>query len=246
MIDLFTIDPASLPIAFLVFTGMVALAVANMLLRTFRGGGAIFALLGLGGWLGVVGALNWLGFLSDPNRRPPGMALLAGPVFALAILVATLPWTGRRLASSISLGSLIGFQAFRVGVEFTVNELHGEGLVPRLLTLPGGNFEFLIALSAPIAAWIATRGPGGRRLALAWNVAGLVSLANVGVRAVLSTPGPLNLLHAEIPNVAFGMFPYGLIPCFMAPLAVGLHLLSMRALRLAARMPYGPSTQFAA
>ncbi len=240
------IDPSNLSLVFLVFTGLVVVAVASMLLRTFRAGGAIFALLGLGVWLGFVGALNWFGFLSDPNQRPPGMAVVAGPVFTLVILIAALPSTGRRLASSIPLGTLIGFQVYRVGVEFTVNELHGQGLVPRLLTLAGGNFEFLIALSAPVVAWIATRGLAGRRLALVWNVVGLLSLANVGVRAVLSTPGPLNLLHAEIPNVAFGMFPYGLIPCFMAPLAVGFHLLSIRALRAASRMPYGQSTQFAA
>lgn len=60
---------------------------------------------------------------------------------------------------------------------------------------------------------------------------GLLSLANVAVRSVLTAPGPLNLVHTEVPNLAFGNFPFGLIPGFMAPLALALHVLALRAPR---------------
>ena len=67
------------------------------------------------------------------------------------------------------------------------------------------------------------------RLALAWNVLGLLSLTNVVIRAVLTAPGPFNLIHAEVPNRMFGTFPFLFIPGFFVPLAVVLHVLAIRA-----------------
>jgi hypothetical protein len=83
-------------------------------------------------------------------------------------------------------------------------------------------------LSAPIIAWIATRGRLGLRLAMGWNVLGLLSLANAAASAVLT--GPLKLISTEVPNVAMGIFPYAFIPGFLAPLAVTLHVLAIRAI----------------
>ena len=221
----------SLSAAFLIYAGLTAAVVAGMLLRTFRGGRGALAICIVALWLGYAGAFSWFGLLSDPNMRPPGMALLAAPVCIGLILIVALP-AGRRLAATLPVALLIGFQVFRVGAELTINALHHQGLAPELLTLPGGNVELLVALSAPIFAWIATRGTIGRRMAYAWNVVGLLSIFNVVARSVLSTPGPLNLIHAEVPNLAFASFPFGLIPGFLAPLAFATHLLIFRALRL--------------
>jgi len=77
----------------------------------------------------------------------------------------------------------------------------------------------------------ALAGPG-LRLALAWTVLGLLALANVAVRSALTAPGPLNLIHAEVPNLALGTFPFMFIPGFFAPLAVVLHVLAIRSLRV--------------
>jgi hypothetical protein len=75
----------------------------------------------------------------------------------------------------------------------------------------------------------------GLRLALAWNVLGLLSLANVVTRAVVTTPGPFNLIHAEVPKLMFGTFPYMFIPGFFVPLAVVLHVMAIRAIGSLAR-----------
>ncbi|HEY4080154.1 MAG TPA: hypothetical protein VGM81_05615 [Burkholderiaceae bacterium] len=231
------IDATALPSMFLAYVGLVAAVVAGLLARAFQGRAREGAMLGLVIWLAYVGAFSGLGWLRDPGLRPPGMLLLVAPVFtALVLIVGVLP-TGKRLAAALPLAALIGFQVFRVGVELALSELHAQGLAPRLLTLAGGNVEILIGLSAPLIAWLATRGTRGRRIALLWNGLGLLSLINVAARAVLSAPGPLNLLHTEVPNVAFGFFPYGFIPGFMAPLAFATHMLTFRVLRSAARQP---------
>ena len=153
---------------------------------------------------------------------------------------------GGYLAASLPLGLIFALQSFRIGVELTLSSLHDVGLTTRLMTLAGGNVEILIGFSAPLIALIATRGTAvGRRVALVWNVVGLLSLLNVATRAVLTAPGPLNLIHAELPNVAMGMFPFSYIPGFMAPLAMMLHVLAFRALRAANTPAAATSLRFA-
>jgi len=61
-------------------------------------------------------------------------------------------------------------------------------------------------------------------------VLGLLALTNVVIRAVLTSPGPLHLIHAEVPNQMFGTFPFLFIPGFFVPLAVVLHVLAISAL----------------
>jgi hypothetical protein len=50
------------------------------------------------------------------------------------------------------------------------------------------------------------------KLSLAWNALGLLSLTNVVIRAVLTAPGPFNLIHAEVPNRIIGKAPFIFIP----------------------------------
>jgi hypothetical protein len=185
-------------------------------------------------WLGYAATLGYGGVVGNTNLPIPGIVLLLAPIILSIALVIGRSSVGRQLASQIPLSLLIGFQAFRIGVEFTLHRLWELGSVPKIMTFEGGNVEILIGFSAPLIALISTRGSGGRRIAFAWNVIGLVSLLNVATRAVLTAPGPLNLIHGETLNTALGTFPFTFIPGFMAPLAMMLHVLTFRAVRLQA------------
>ncbi len=124
------------------------------------------------------------------------------PVVAFLVLfmVRVGSFAGARVALAFPLWVLIGTQAFRVGVELFIHQLWMDGLVPKMLTFAGANVDIYIGASAPLIAWLSRHGWRGQRLALFWNVLGLLSLANVVARAVLTAPGPLNLIHAEVPN----------------------------------------------
>src|SRR5260370_39798282 len=98
------------------------------------------------------------------------------------------------------------------------------------MALGGANVDLYIAAAGAVIAWLSTRGRMGLKLALVWNLLGLLALTNVVIRAVLTAPGPFNLIHAEVPNRLFGTFPFLLIPGFFVPLAVVLHLLAIRAI----------------
>ena len=45
-----------------------------------------------------------------------------------------------------------------------------------------------------------------------------------------TAPGPLNFIHAEVPNRMIGTYPFMFIPGFFVPLAVVLHVLAIRAI----------------
>ncbi len=216
---------------FLGYLAFMATLVAAVLVRYLPKTALLPVLGGFAAWLAYAGGLGYLGVIGDQSLGVPGPALLVVPVFTfVALFVARSP-TAKHAALSIPLWILLGAQTFRVGVELFLHRLWLDGMAPRMLTYAGANFDMIVGLSAPIAAWAYWRGRIGERAALAWNIAGLAMLANVALRATLTAPGPLNFVHGEIPNTAIGTFPFTYIPGFFAPLALVLHVLAIRALR---------------
>jgi len=216
---------------FLTFLAFMAAVVGALAAHFLPRRTAAGALAGLFAWLFYVGLLSYFGVVRDPALRPPGIVFIIGPAFLFVLLFVARSAMGKQVALAVPTWVLLVTQGFRVGVELFLHQLWTDGLAPRLLTYEGGNVDILVGLSAPLAAWACTRGRPGLRLALAWNVLGLLALANVAVRSALTAPGPLNLVHAEVPNLAIGTFPYTYVAGFFAPLAVVLHVLAIRALR---------------
>ncbi|CAL78372.1 hypothetical protein; putative membrane protein [Bradyrhizobium sp. ORS 278] len=216
---------------FLVFLFVVVAAVAIAVSRALPRGESLPILVGLFLWLAYVGAMSWSGLVASPTLRPPPAVLVALPAFLVTVLVLAPLRVGLRIAQSFPVWLLIGAQVFRVGVEMLLHQLWRDGLVPRLMTYEGGNLDILTGLSAPLVAWIATRGRVGLAAAQLWNGVGLIALANIVVRAVLTAPGPLQTLNGDVPNLAIGTFPFTYIAAFFAPLAFALHVLAIRAIR---------------
>ena len=211
---------------FLGFLAVMALAVRCLPRRDASG-----VVAGLAAWLLYAGLLGWFGVTGNAALRPPGIAYILGPVVLFILLAVARSPGGARVALAVPLPLLLGMQGFRVGVELFLHQLQIAGLAPGMLTFAGANPDILIGLSAPVAAWLTTRGRQGLRLALAWTMLSLLSLANIAVRSALTAPGPLNLIHAEVPNLVVATFPFMFIPAFFAPLAVVLHVLALRSLR---------------
>ncbi len=209
----------------IVWFGVIAIAARNLDCKA-----ALTIVIGSIVWMTYVGLMSYFGAVSNTSLRPPGAAYVLLPVFVLVALLVRSK-VGLRTALALPVALVIGFQVFRVGVELLIHRLYADGMVPQLMTYEGGNVDVTIGLTAPLAAWLVTRGRGGQRLALAWNVIGLFALANVAVRAVGTSPGALNFIHSSVPNIAVGRFPFTYLAGFFAPLAVVAHVLAIRHLR---------------
>ena len=217
---------------FLAFVALTAAAVVVLSARYLNGRTAFTVTGGLFVWLLYVGLLGYFGVIRNTTMRPPGIAFIFVPVvlFLVLFIVRVRSSAGAGVALAFPLWIILGTQSFRIIVELFLHQLWIDGLLPKMLTFAGANVDIYVGASAPLIAWLSTRGRLGLRLALAWNALGLLALANVVTRAVLTTPGPFNLIHAEVPNLMFGTFPYMFIPGFFVPLAVVLHVLAIRAI----------------
>jgi hypothetical protein len=186
------------------------------------------ALAGGLAWLAVTGAVGASGILRA-QVLPPPLLVLGGVSFALTVALALSP-LGARLAAGLAPAWLVGYQAFRVPVEWVLYRLHEAGAAPVQMTFAGLNWDVLTGLSALPVAWLLARGLGGRPLALAWNLAGLGLLANIVTIAVLSAPTPLRTFHNEPANVFVTHLPFVWLPTVLVQAALLGHLLSLRAL----------------
>lgn len=223
---------------FLGFVAMMTAVVVAIIARYLARRAAFRVLAGLAAWFLYAGLMSYFGVFRNMAMRPPGTAFLLVPIllFLFFVIVFMARSAGLRIALAFPLWIILGTECFRVGVELFLHQLWIEGIVPKMLTFEGANVDIYIGASAPVIAWLSTRGRMGLKLALVWNVLGLLALANVVTRAVLTTPGPLNQIHTEVPNRMFGTFPFLLIPGFFVPLAVVLHALAIRAIRSRLRM----------
>jgi len=219
---------------FLGFVAMMTAVVVALIARYLDSQAAFRVLTGLAVWFVYAGLMSYFEVFRNTAMRPPGAAFLLAPIllflfFFIVFMVRSA--AASRIALALPLWIILGTECFRVGVELFLHQLWIEGIVPKMLTFEGANVDIYIGASAPVIAWLSTRGRMGLKLALVWNVLGLLALANVVTRAVLTAPGPLHLIHAEVPNRMFGTFPFLLIPGFFVPLAVVLHALAIRAIR---------------
>jgi len=154
-------------------------------------------------------------------------------VIANLVIVVALAWSpfGKKLAAAVPLAGLVGYQVFRIPVEWMLHRLFIEGIVPVQMTYAGRNFDIVTGVTAAIVAVILLSGRRPIPLVLAWNVMGLALLANIVAVAVLSTPVPFRAFQTGPPNLLPSMFPFVWLPTFLVPAALFGHLVVFRALR---------------
>lgn len=212
---------------FLALVTAMAAIVIGLFARHLNGIVRIIAISVFIAWLLYVGIMGYAGVIG--LSTPPGPLFLVVPVILFMALFLTRNLDVRDFARSVPVTWLIGLQGFRIVVEWELHALYKVGLLPRMLTFEGANFDILMGLSAPLVAWLYATGKIGVRAMRLWNWLGIVMLTNVFVRAFLTFPGPLHLLHTEVPNKAVGIFPFQFLAGFLAPLALYLHVLVLRS-----------------
>jgi hypothetical protein len=177
-------------------------------------------------WAALMILLGASGFAGDFEMFPANTA----PVLALpliAILIIVLSSGTAQLLQFVPEKSIIMLQTFRFFVEVLLWALFVQDLLPIQMTFEGWNFDILVALTAPFAAWWLV----GRKWALIiWNILGLCLLINIVTIALLSMPTPFRVFENEPANRALLDAPFILLPGMLVPLAYGLHFLSLRQL----------------
>ncbi len=181
--------------------------------------------LGLGSWLVLTLALAWTGVFDLALTDQLPLALVA--VVAPLVLAVTALGSRRvrSIARRLDLRWLVGAQIYRAaGGVFLV--AMGAGLLPAVFAVPAGWGDILVGLGAPVAALVALKGRGGWWTAAAWNTLGLADLVMAVTLANLAGSPTGNVLGAVPTMEAVTRYPLVLIPAFMVPLSVFLHLVT--------------------
>lgn len=179
-------------------------------------------------WLVIQSNLSLNGFYLDYQANPPRFLLLVLP--ALISLVLALVFAGKYLAQKLSLKMLTAVHLVRIPVEITLWWLFRAGYVPKLMTFEGGNIDILAGISAAIMLLVAFKPEARPRALIIWNIASLILVFNIIVRAIFSVPNSLQRLAFEQPNIAISYFPFVLLPSVIVPIVLFAHIISLRKL----------------
>src|SRR5262245_8026482 len=179
-------------------------------------------------------ALVWWLAVDGAFRPRPGAPAL--PIAILLPVLIGLPFLLRSqrigsLLDATPTSWLIGLQAYRVfGGIFLV--AWSRGAMSGTFALPAGAGDVLVGvLALPVAYLLHVGAPSAPRLAVGWNILGLVDFAIAIGIGILSAPGPFQVIIPDRPNAQLGTFPTVMIPAFAVPSSILLHVLSLRQLK---------------
>ncbi|MFT4682940.1 MAG: hypothetical protein ACI80P_001967 [Flavobacteriales bacterium] len=171
-------------------------------------------------WVGLQSALGMKGFYLDITSFPPKQALMLAPSLLLLIGLIVVP-KGRAFLSGLDLKLLTQLHIVRVPVEIMLWMLFMDQLLPIDLTFEGTNFDIIMGITAPLVSYYYfVKKKMSPKLLMLWNLASLILLLNVVVRAVLSIESPIQAFGFDQPNEAMLHFPFNLLPALIVPIVL--------------------------
>ena len=186
----------------------------------------------LAAWFGVSTSIAAAGGFSPAvtgNFAVPLLAFTLTLPVAVGVIAGLTSTAIRQLISQSSIQTgVVAVNALRMipGSVFVVLGL--LGVLPAIFGVTAGAGDFLVGLAALFAYRWVSSGRWGR--ALVWNVLGLVDFVNAAALGLATTPGLLHVLQTNPTSVLFWMQPLAVVPIFMVPIYVLLHLTSLRYL----------------
>ncbi|SNY94971.1 hypothetical protein [Flagellimonas pacifica] len=182
----------------------------------------------------IIGTLSWLtlqffvwntGFYYDLSLPPRIPLFMVFPVF-LFIALLLFRNRNRNIIVAIPIALPIAVQSFRAVIEVLFYFTFSSGVLPIQVTFEGANYDVLIGLSAIVIAIYANRPNASAKVLVVWNIIGILVVLFAAFIFITSFYFPAIWGNTGIP-IAFNQFPYLLLPTFLMPFAVFLHVLSI-------------------
>ncbi len=184
-------------------------------------------------WFFLVLGLSLMGLFVGTSSQPPlgiGLAVTV-PILLFLFGYAVSP-TLRDFVRSLNPTTITAIQFYRVlGVAMLI--LASRNALPALFALPAGWGDIAIGVAAPLVALAWSSGTrSGRIVFIIWNVLGILDLLMAVSLGILTAPSSFGLLAGDITSAAMAVFPMSLIPTFLVPLSLILHLVNLDQLRV--------------
>jgi hypothetical protein len=136
-----------------------------------------------------------------------------------------------RVIDAVPQEWIVGVQFYRaMGLMFLI--LYVAGRLPGMFALPAGIGDVFVGAVAPFVGLAYARNPGNAAgLVRAWNVFGIADLVVAVGTGLLTSPSPIQMFSFDAPNELISAFPLVMVPVFLVPLSILLHLASLKKLR---------------
>ena len=183
-------------------------------------------------WGVLIAALARNDLLQAIGNQPPIMILLAAVFPSLIFLFSyRLSAPLRRWVANLDLEDVFALQAWRVvGAAFLFT--WGYGLLPAGFALPAGIGDIVVGLAAPfVAIKIAQKSTGWRSSARWLIIAGLLDFAIAFATGIMFRDGGALHSAGTEHTGALAEFPLTLIPSYLVPAFLILHIIAIIKLR---------------
>lgn len=187
----------------------------------------------LGGWLVASGLLARAGVYHQASGQAAPWFGVASAGTLTGLLAATrIPVVARILAAPGTPARLALPHTLRVvGVTFLI--VMALGHLPAAFALPASLGDIAVGVAAPLVARRLARGSGHSR-AMWFNLFGILDLVVALSIGFLAGLGPWRPLEVTPSTEPLSLLPLALVPTVAVPLAIALHIVSLRRLHTAA------------
>ncbi|RMA58023.1 hypothetical protein [Ulvibacter antarcticus] len=124
---------------------------------------------------------------------------------------------------------LVYYQSFRIFIESIFVWTVAMGILTPIVTVKGYNYDMIFAFTAPVLAVLVFKmNVLPEKFLIFWNYLGLVVIAVIIFLFLSSVYAP-HLYGSDVPLLStdFIVYPYVLVPAFLMPSAVFIHVLSI-------------------
>lgn len=190
------------------------------------------AWIGLFLWIAYAFAMAKSGILQSFELPPRFPIFLILPAF-IFIGVFLHKYQDSDIIAAIPKSWLIYYQTFRIGIESLFLSSVAAGMLHPEVTFEGYNYDIVFAATAPVIAFLVfNRKWVSERVALWWNYLGLVVIAEI-IFLFFTTIFFPSVWGSSEPLAPMDIveFPFVLVPAFLMPSAVFVHILSIIQLR---------------
>lgn len=181
-------------------------------------------------WFTIVASLGRTGFFAKNPLVAPWLAI----GFLILFEFLRRVYNSKKVLSIVSLMPmhwLIGIQFYRiVGVVFLV--LYSQGVLPAAFAFSAGIGDIIVGISAPVVALLYyLKKPYAKKLAIAWNIVGILDLIVALSVGFLGFSKPVQFIPLTPSTEPISLFPLVMVPLFVVPLALLMHFLGLKVLK---------------
>jgi hypothetical protein len=164
----------------------------------------------------------------SPTRPPLALGLTIAVPMLFFVIGYRLRGPIWRISQKLDMRIVVLAHVWRI-VALNFILVAAQGRLPMGFALPAGLGDMITALAAiPIAYGISKNLPSIRNWFIAWNLFGLLDLVNAVTQGILHSSSTFGILAGAGPTTyLMTVLPRSLVPTFLVPLFILLHLLAL-------------------